>query len=109
MAKKNDHEAIMLVRNRIFEIRGQRVILDADLAQLYGVETKILNKAVSRNRRRFPDDFAFRLTPQEFVTLRFQIGTSNEGRGGRRDPSTPLPSMVPLWPPIFCAVRKPKR
>jgi hypothetical protein len=57
--------------------RGQRVILDADLARIYGVETKILNKAVSRNKGRFPGDFVFRLTAEEFSALRFQNGTSN--------------------------------
>ncbi len=52
-----------------------------DLAAIYGVETKILNKAVSRNRKKFPPDFAFRITAHEFTDLRFQNGTSNEGRG----------------------------
>ncbi|MBW1689638.1 MAG: ORF6N domain-containing protein [Deltaproteobacteria bacterium] len=74
------------VTSRIITIRGQKVILDADLAVLYGVETKTLNKAVSRNRARFPEDFAFRLTRDEFSGLRFQNGTSNQGRGGRRYP-----------------------
>jgi hypothetical protein len=72
------------VASRIITIRGQRVILDADLAELYDVETKILNKAVSRNKPRFPEDFAFRLTREEFNRLRFHFGTSNQGRGGRR-------------------------
>jgi len=74
------------VTSRIFTIRGQKVILDADLAELYGVDTKNLNKAVSRNKARFPEDFAFRLTRDEFNRLRFQNGTSNQGRGGRRYP-----------------------
>lgn len=74
------------VTSRIITIRGQKVILDADLAELYGVETKNLNKAVSRNKARFPEDFAFRLTRDEFNRLRFQNGTSNQGRGGRRYP-----------------------
>ena len=65
-------------------IRGHRVILDADLAILYGVQTKILNKALARNRRRFPEDFAFMLTRQEVADLRFQIGTSSSVWGGRR-------------------------
>jgi hypothetical protein len=59
-------------------------LLDADLAQLYGVETKILNKAVKRNLDRFPEDFMFQLTAEEAETLRFQIGTSKKQRGGRR-------------------------
>ena len=65
-------------------IRGQRVILDFDLAAIYGVETKNLNKAIQRNRIRFPDDFLFRLLTDEVADLRFQIGTSKPGRGGRR-------------------------
>jgi uncharacterized coiled-coil protein SlyX len=77
-------EEVALVESRILVIRGHKVLLDSDLATLYQVETKILNKAVSRNRDRFPEDFMFQLTPEELESLRFQIGTSNEGRGGRR-------------------------
>jgi hypothetical protein len=65
-------------------VRGQRVLLDADLARLYGVTTAALNQAVRRNAARFPTDFAFRLTRQEFTALISQIVTSNAGRGGRR-------------------------
>ena len=65
-------------------IRGQRVILDSDLAAIYGVATKDLNKAISRNIARFPADFVFRLVLEEVIDLRFQIGTSKPGRGGRR-------------------------
>jgi phage regulator Rha-like protein len=73
-----------VVQNRIHLIRGQKVMLDAELAALYGVGTKILNKAVQRNPSRFPVDFMFQLTPQEVANLRFQIGTSSSGYGGRR-------------------------
>ena len=59
-------------------------MLDQDLAELYGVETKILTRAVRRNEDRFPADFMFRLTADEFADLRCQIGTSNAGQGGRR-------------------------
>lgn len=72
------------IQNMIYEIRGHRVMLDSDLATLYGVETKYLNKQVKRNIDRFPDDFMFQLTMEEFESLRFQIGTSKEGKGGRR-------------------------
>lgn len=65
-------------------IRGQRVMMDSDLARLYGVRTKELNKAVARNPGRFPADCAFCLEPEEVARLRFQSGTSNRGRGGRR-------------------------
>jgi hypothetical protein len=71
------------VVQRIFEIRGQRVMLDADLAVLYGVETGALVRAVKRNEHRFQDDFMFQLTAKEWKSLRCQIGISN-GRGGRR-------------------------
>ena len=68
----------------IYEIRGQRVMLDSDLASIYGVPTKSLNLAVKRNADRFPKDFIFRLTKEETNNLRFQIETSKRGRGGRR-------------------------
>jgi ORF6N domain len=68
----------------IYFIRGQRVMLDSDLARLYGVSTKALNQAVKRNAERFPEDFAYPLTEQEVMDLRSQIVTSNVTRGGRR-------------------------
>lgn len=74
------------VEDAIRVIRGQRVMLDADLAQFYGVTTKVLNQALQRNAGRFPMDFAFLLTRQEFAALRSQFVTSNAGRGGRRHP-----------------------
>lgn len=72
------------IERRIFLIRGQKVMLDSDLASLYEVETRILTRAVKRNKERFPLDFMFQLNNQEVSCLRSQIGTSNEGRGGRR-------------------------
>lgn len=75
-------EQLDIIRSKIYEFRGQRVMLDCDLAGLYGVETKALKRAVKRNISRFSgDDFMFELTPEEF--LRCKIGTSN-GRGGTR-------------------------
>ena len=71
------------IRSLVYVIRGQQVILDSDLAALYQVETKNFNKAVGRNIERFPEDFRFQLTKEEFDDLRFQVGTSNN-RGGRR-------------------------
>lgn len=68
----------------IYVIRGEQVMLDADLAELYGVPTKRLNEQVSRNLNRFPDDFMFRLTPEAFANLESQIATSRWG--GRRSP-----------------------
>jgi len=87
------------IEESIFLVRGQKVILDADLAVLYGVQTRVLNQAVKRNIARFPEDFMFRLTtgeadslksqfvtsrPQETASWRSQFATSKGGRGGRR-------------------------
>ena len=72
------------ISSHIYLIRGQKVMLDEDLASLYGVETRILTRAVKRNLDRFPKDFMFQLKVQEVKALRSQIGISNEGRGGRR-------------------------
>jgi hypothetical protein len=73
------------IQNMVRIVRGQRVMLDSDLARLYGVTTKRLNEQVARNRNRFPDDFAYQLTQQEFTFLRSQIATSRRGWGGRRN------------------------
>jgi phage regulator Rha-like protein len=72
------------LENLIYEIRGQKVMLDRDLAAVYGVTTGNLNKAVKRNCARFPADFAFQLTRQEVADLRFQFGISSSHHGGRR-------------------------
>lgn len=74
---------IELIENKIYIIRGQKVMFDNDLANLYNVETKRLNAAVKRNLDRFPDDFMFQLTDDEWKILRSQIVTSNKSRGGR--------------------------
>jgi hypothetical protein len=78
------------IESRIFIIRGQKAMLDADLAELYGVETKAFNQAIKRNMERFPEDFMFQITSEESADLRSQFVTSNNsavspaGRGGRR-------------------------
>lgn len=72
-------EIIRSIQNRIYEIRGERVMLDRDLADLYETETKALNLAVKRNLKRFPADFMFQLTKEEFDSLRFQSETSKSG------------------------------
>lgn len=75
------------IERLVYVIRGKQVMLDSDLAMLYQVETKNLNKAATRNADCFPEDFRFKLTNEEYNNLRFQFGTSNEkqvGRGGRR-------------------------
>ena len=72
------------IETRIFLIRGRKVMLDSNLAELYDVETKVLLQAVKRNKDRFPEDFMFQLEQEEYEALRSQIVTSNKGRGGRR-------------------------
>lgn len=87
MAKKKTSGRIATVEEierSIHVIRGQRVMLDADLAKLYGVPTFRLNERVSRNKDRFPSDFAYQLTQQEFTSLISQTAISKRGRGGRR-------------------------
>ncbi len=71
-------QIIQSIQNKIYEIRGLRVMLDKDLAAIYEVETKVLNQAVKRNIRRFPLDFMFQLTKDEFEALRFQIETAEQ-------------------------------
>ncbi len=75
---------VEFVEARIIEVRGKKVILDSDLAALYGVETRTLNQAARRNAERFPADFVFRITAEEEAGLRSQSVISNAGRGGRR-------------------------
>ena len=67
------------VINKIYVIRGKKVMLDRDLAEMYGVETKMFNRQVKRNIERFPEDFMFQLTSEEFENLRYQFGTSSWG------------------------------
>jgi phage regulator Rha-like protein len=72
------------IERRILFVRGHRVMLDTDLAKLYGVKTWRLNQQVKRNQERFPEDFVFQLTKDEASALRLQTATSKSGRGGRR-------------------------
>ncbi len=72
------------IERKIYRIQGHKVMLDSDLAELYGVKTKVLLQAVKRNIQRFPLDFMFQLNNQEVMSLRSQIVTSKSGRGGRR-------------------------
>ncbi|MGN6417356.1 MAG: ORF6N domain-containing protein [Pseudobacter sp.] len=71
-------QLIQSIQNRIYEVRGERVMIDRDLAILYETEAKVLNQAVKRNLKRFPADFMFQLTHNEWSSLRFQIETSNK-------------------------------
>ncbi len=90
-------QIIRSIQNRIYDIRGERVMIDKDLAELYGTETKFLNLAVKRNIKRFPKDFMFQLTKEEFESVRLQFVTlydnteslrlqsaTSKGRGGTR-------------------------
>ena len=83
---KNPSIVAPSVESRILILRHLRVILDSDLAELYGVRAKQLNQQTKRNRDRFPGDFMFQLTAKEHDALRSQIVTSKKGRGGRRYP-----------------------
>ena len=83
--RKNDLAEFSIIRNKIYEIRGQKVMLDFDLAELYQVETRRLNEQVKRNVKRFPYDFMFQLTSQEFNNLMSQIAISSWG-GTRKLP-----------------------
>lgn len=73
-------QIIKSIQNRIYEIRGERVMLDRDLAALYETETKLLNQAVKRNLKRFPEDFMFQLTKEEYDLIRFEVETSEKGK-----------------------------
>lgn len=77
MTNQNDITVVETIENRIFTIRGQKVMIDRDLAQLYGVELKRLNEAVKRNIKRFPQNFMFQLSQDEWDILRSQIASTN--------------------------------
>jgi len=83
---KGDLVPAEYVERRILSIRGVNVIIDADLAELYGVETRRLNEQVKRNSERFPADFVFQLTPDEYENLKSQSAIASGGHGGRRTP-----------------------
>jgi ORF6N domain len=76
--------SVQLIERRIYLIRGHKVMIDVDLAELYGVPTHRLNERVKRNRKRFPEDFMFQLTKDEAENLRSQFAISRSGHGGRR-------------------------
>jgi hypothetical protein len=86
------------IEQAIFLLRGQKVMLDRDLAALYGVETKNLNKAVRRNLDRFPADFMFQLTSEEADCLRFQFGTLKRGQISSICPTLSRSRELPCFP-----------
>lgn len=71
----------LIIQQKIYILRGEQVMLDSDLAEMYGMETKRLKEAVRRNINRFPSDFMFQLNKEEYVTLRSQFATLKQGRG----------------------------
>ena len=80
-------DQLQIIQSKIYEIRGQKVMLDRDLAEMYGVETRVLNQAVKRNIERFPSDFMFQLTDEEMKIWKSQIVMSNSVKMGvRRNP-----------------------
>lgn len=83
---------IQIIQSKIFEVSGRRVLLDSDLAQLYQVETRVLNQAVKRNVNRFPGDFMFRLTDEEWNTISSQFVMTSRTR--RPKSARPLPTCV---------------
>src|SRR5437867_1125992 len=98
------------IEHVIVRLRGQRVILSADLARLYGVLTKALNQAVQRNIEKFLDDFVFQLTSEEYAEtrrLRSQFVTLKRGRFAKY--LMPLPNTAPSWRPMFSTARRPYR
>src|SRR5712671_6377178 len=103
--KRERNVSVQLVSRKIFFLREMYVMLDADLAALYRVTTSQLNRAVQRNRARFPEDFMFQLNREEIDALRFHIGMSKrKGRGGRRYAHTPsLSKGSPCSPASYAA------
>jgi hypothetical protein len=100
---KTELLSVARIQTQIHFVRGRRVMLDADLARFYGVTTFNLNKAVSRNVDRFPDDFSFVLTKTEVGNLIFQSGISSSRHGGRRTPARVFTNKEsPCWP-VGCA------
>ena len=100
MVKPKSYAPVERIEQAIILIRGQKVMLDRDLAELYGIETKVLKQAVRRNIKRFPGDFMFELTKEEFTILRSQIVTSSWG-GMRYAPMAFTEQGVAMLSTIF--------
>ena len=87
LSKPNDMKQLEVIQSKIYDIRGQKVMIDRDLAEMYGVETRTLNQAVKRNVDRFPEDFMFQLTDEETQNWKSQIVITNYVKMGmRRNP-----------------------
>lgn len=110
MTKSKDTAPVPVERitHSILVLRGQRVIIDRDLAAIYGVETRTLNQAVKRNAERFPGDFMFQLTREEALASRSQTVILKRGRGQNiKFLPTPSPSTAPSRPPTSSTLRAP--
>ena len=108
MARLQTVIPIERIASRIYLIRGEKVMLDSDLAELYGVETGALVRAMKRNARRFPEDFAFQLDPEEFENLKCQTGTSSQWGGRRTRPYCFTEQGVACFPAFSAAIGPPK-
>ena len=97
------------VETRIVTLRGQKVLLDTDVAELYRMTVKRLNEQVKRNEERFPRDFAFRLNPQEVTNLKSPFATSSFGHGGRRKLPLAFTEHGASWLPQFSTRPAPSR
>jgi hypothetical protein len=109
MTKTRDTTIVPIERitHSILIVRGQRVLLDSELAALYDVTTKALNQAVKRNAERFPEDFMFRLSPTEADALnRSQSVTGSQKHRDPRFRRSPSPNTAPSWPPPSSTVRE---
>jgi ORF6N domain-containing protein len=103
MAIAKNAAPVELIQNRIMVIRGEKVMIDHDLARLYGVETKQLKRAVRRNLHRFPSDFMFELTREEYNSLRSQSGTLKRGRHSKYLPFAFTEQGVVMFTPLNAA------
>jgi hypothetical protein len=106
-SRKSRPLPIAIIEERIYGIRGQKVMLSSHLAELYGVEARVLTQAVKRNSQRFPADFLFRLSPEEFAALRSQIVTLEKGRG--RYPKYPPYAFTEQGVAMLSSVLRSKR
>lgn len=95
------------VINRIYLLRGKKVMLDRDLAEMYGVETRVLNQAVKRNLKRFPSDFMFQMRETEFLNWKSQFVISNNQKMGLRNDHSYLPNKASLCYPVYFQVKSP--
>lgn len=93
----NKNPQISIIQGKIALIRGQQVLIDRDLAQLYGVDVAQMNRQVKRNIERFPDDFMFQLTKDEYDSLKCQFGISNQRGGDRRLPHVTTNNFYSTW------------